>query len=197
MLPLWDRPSLEFIANQGFKMFNLLPPERKKVILREYYLRLSALVLSMVSVTGIVTLVLLVPSFSAVKIKESRNQEELKNIRRENPELNNKENLEALALEINRKLEILEPREVLLPTHVIQRIINSQPEGIFLASISYMISGESIDIKITGQGSTREALTAFAGNLREDKTFKSVNLPTSDLAKDRDINFSIVLIVDS
>ena len=177
-------------------MFNLLPIEKKRTIAREYHLRLSALFLLMLFVTGIVAIVFLAPSFFAVGVKKNRASQELKNLQIATPELRSVEELEALVLEIRNKLEVLKPQEVLLPSQLIQKILDNRPKGVSITASSYLVKEGEINLKVTGKGSTREALTSFARNLREDEAFQSVDLPVSDLARDRDIDFSIALVVN-
>jgi FtsZ-binding cell division protein ZapB len=177
-------------------MFNLLPKERKKTIKKEYRLHFLALLLSMLTMTGIVTLVFLTPSFFTVRAKESRAEDQLRVLQQQTPELKEKKNLDSSVSEITRKIEVLEPQNTLLPSQAIQIVVDSRPKGILIKAVSYAISESVINITVTGRGDTRETLTTFTRNLRENETFNSVNLPVSNLAKDRDIDFSITLVVD-
>lgn len=52
-------------------------------------------------------------------------------------------------------------------------------------------------IIVTGRADSREALSVFQKTLEADPRFTSATLPLSNLAKDRDIPFSITLIPDN
>ena len=54
--------------------------------------------------------------------------------------------------------------------------------------------GESVrEISISGTAASRQALADFRNRLREEDGVESVDLPISNLAKDRDIPFELTV----
>jgi Tfp pilus assembly protein PilN len=69
------------------------------------------------------------------------------------------------------------------------------PAGVEVASYSFTRKGTELgSISISGEASTRSSLSDFRSAIENDPLFKSATLPLANLAKDRDIPFSISII---
>jgi Tfp pilus assembly protein PilN len=179
------------------KTFNLLPEDRKKTLRREYRVKLAVLSLAMSSITGIIVLIFLLPSFLSISFRHSEVSLELKNLKRDTPELLVIEDLKSELKQINSKLMVLESKNIILPSEVIEKIIGNQSAGISPNLFLFDLRGEQAGLKISGVATNRETLTDFVKNLRQEENFTEVNLPVSDLAEDKDINFSITFAAGS
>lgn len=176
-------------------MFNLITEEHKKTIRTEYRLRLFAVVLFFFAFTGLVGLVFLMPSFLAVSLNLTDLKQQKQNLEKEIPELKDINSLEALSAQVNMKIKALNSEEKSMPTEIINIINPAELRAIKLKSISYIKNNSEVKVGVNGTATTRDALVAFSRQLETVEIFEKVNLPVSDLAKDRDINFSLTFSV--
>jgi len=173
-------------------MFNLLPPEQKKSIRREYHLRLATVVFSFLSFTGLVLLAFLLPSFFKINISYSDLARQKNQLEEKTPELKDVEMLTKTVSETMKKLRILETGlDNAALSVVIEKIISIQPSGLEIKNLSFSLKEQESKVKLTGQANTRNLLLDFVKKLGEDELFSSVDLPVSDLAKDREVKFSV------
>lgn len=178
-------------------MFNLLPENLKSRIKSEYNLRRIIVICYFVIFIGATFLVFLFPSWiiSLYKEKEISLQ----------AEKNNQSTLEAdvQVVSTNIKKINLELRTVntsldykkVIP--LIDTILSQRTNTIKINELTY--TGEDVSnttMFIEGISATRGALSTFVKKLEDTKLFKSVNLPISNFAKERDINFSITLTLE-
>lgn len=175
-------------------MFNLLPKEQKRSIYTEYKFRLIILILIFLAVTGIIVAVFLSPSLVLSSFRYNSLVNELQNIEKDTPELENVEGLQETAKKINDKLKIFGSEEELSPLSIWQKIIESKTNGIKITNLSYDRNTDKISVVVSGRSLTRESLTDFS-NALEKSGFEDVNLPVSDLARDKNLEFSITLSV--
>lgn len=73
-------------------------------------------------------------------------------------------------------------------------VLSNKNAGIHLSEVNYSATGSSTaNISISGVSNTREALVTFVKNLKDSNVFRAVDLPVSNLAKDKNIDFSITM----
>jgi hypothetical protein len=85
-------------------------------------------------------------------------------------------------------------------TGIFAEIVSDLPEGVVLDSVSFEKDpsrGDKIpmQVSISGNSASRESLISFSNALRESAIFTEVNLPVSNLARERDLPFSMQMIV--
>ncbi|MAG12720.1 hypothetical protein CL630_02795 [bacterium] len=182
-------------------MVNLLPTGEKLRIRKIYKARLliSALVFSFV--VGAVGAAALLPAFfwSFVKDREARQRlvvveqvisiEERKNIR------------ESVA-DANQKIVLLaETKGKISPIHeIIETILARKTSGIALTAFfseQKSVDGKERAMTLSGISQNRSTLLFFVNELREEDIFTEVNVPVSNFAKNRDIPFSISILLIS
>ena len=81
-------------------------------------------------------------------------------------------------------------------SELIQNILSNRNNGILINSFNVSKdegTSTPIEIEFQGKASTREVLIAFKDGLEKERNFSKVELPVSDLAKSKDISFSIRL----
>jgi len=95
---------------------------------------------------------------------------------------------------LKRKLDVLakEKAEERL-TEALLSILAQRGEGVALASFDYSKAGATATLKLRGMAENREALLAFERALKGDARFSKVDLPVSNLAKEKDIEFDLTL----
>lgn len=79
-------------------------------------------------------------------------------------------------------------------TEILLFISGARNEGVILTGISFARDLKGNRIQVSGTATGREALLKFTGSLENIDIFKSVDLPVSNLAKNKDIDFSIDII---
>ncbi len=176
-------------------MGNLLPTEYKKEIYRMYKIRLLIVFMIFVSFTGLVILIFLAPIFLSVNFEFQSLEKERAILEAETPELKVITELESKVSGINRKIQVLGQDSESKTTKVLSEIISNKTTGIKIKSISYSKKETGAIIFLRGEATTRESLVLFAKRLEDIDNFTDVNLPVSNLAKDRDLVFSITFSV--
>ena len=179
-------------------MANLLPKKEKKLISTEYLFRLSIVFFSFLFFSIVAAGVFLVPSFFALKTKESSiimQTDLLKNFTKSG----DRANIEKYLAETKEKLELLQKEETSYSIKTLfSEIIKNRPEGLRIQNISYSLGDEkeSPYIILRGRADKREKLLAFYNVIKELSDFSSVDLPISNLTKDVNADFSMKLIVN-
>jgi len=177
-------------------MRNLLLEKHKKKIRREYRLRLlviACMLLTMVFAFGVA---FILPSYlnarSEMRALLEKREGLAISLKRVEAEVPSK--LVAATSDQVRALSIPEARP--LPSSIIEAIVAAREGGIVLSSFEYRAdSKESKEVRLTGRATTRSDLQLFAKNLEAEEAFEQVELPVSDLAENRDIDFSMRVIV--
>lgn len=183
-------------------MFNLLPQHHVKRILREYRMRLLSVFCILAGVWGVLSAVFLAPSYVAARAELAAVVDESKWYRERDAESRAGRGdtpLNAVRA-ANRDIAALKAHRESVPlSFLLNRILVARGSGISAASFFYEAGGSVAGgaargrITVRGAADTREALIAFADALRRDGSFESVDLPISNLAKDRDIAFSLII----
>lgn len=187
-------------------MINLLPVEEKRKIRRMYRIRVAVVSLCFAAAMIAVSLASLLPSFFAASSKYSAAALSSQMAESENAAV--KEDLEKRVKDANRAVSLLagsggssSPRGLFL------EIISRKPAGIRITAISY--SAEAPAAKGGAQGSppkrvivggtaaTRENLLSFMNALKSEEMFASADLPISNFVKDRNLDFSINILLST
>ena len=97
--------------------------------------------------------------------------------------------------EINTKLEIEANLEDQLTywSPILNQISAIIPQGIVLTGFNYAKEGQPVSM--TGTAQTREALVNFRNALVEQDLVESIQIPTTNLTENRNINFTIALVL--
>ncbi|MDO8492369.1 MAG: hypothetical protein Q7S34_01880 [bacterium] len=175
-------------------MYNVLPEEDKKLLKKEYSLRLVAVVSWFISAIVLSGMILLMPSYIITLQKKSELTEKLAQRNVKTAE-SDKINYSDTAKELQEKLKILAvlPDQKYLSHFFFTGILNEKGETITLNKFSYGLLGTTTNITIVGTAKTREGLLSFKSRLEKTNLFKIVDFPIDLLVKTRDINFTIVL----
>ena len=178
-------------------MFNLLPENLKKQITKEYKLRLFIVAMFSLIIVQASFLVFLFPSWLVSNYKEkdfsSRNDEVNKSLSALDISSTTAfiKSLNARLVVINDGLEY--PR--LVP--VVDTILSKKTPSIKIGAVYYTSNSATTGtLTVSGVSSTREALVSFADKIKEVEYLKKVDLPISNLAKDKNIEFSINMNIE-
>lgn len=179
-------------------MFNLLPENLRKKIVKEYKARLVVICILFIVLIQVSFLIFLFPSWLVSHYKEQ-------NYSLQSDELN--KTLSTLDISsttsfiksFNTKIGIIND-SLEYPKYVplIDEILSKKTNSIRLSGIHYSVnSSTSGSITLEGIGDTRESLVAFSESLKTVEHFKKVDLPISNLAKDKNIGFTISISVEN
>ena len=96
---------------------------------------------------------------------------------------------------INQKLNVIDSSfDYLKITPIINTILSNKTKLIYINSLAYTSnSSTTVTFSINGISGTRESLVSFKKDLDKTALFKNIDLPISNLAKDKDIDFSMIM----
>jgi len=173
-------------------MINLLEPSVRRALTLQYQFRRAAALLVLLSVALLIGAVSLLPAYLVSKAKEAEVAlsagalEESLAVREKN----------ALSIELSalrEKLNVLEqdPPGTLFTS--LSAALAARPSTVSLNSFSYAKKGVEGELQITGVASTRDGLLSYQKELQKNSLFKKVDLPISNLAREREIDFIMTL----
>ncbi|MCA9359177.1 hypothetical protein KC926_03160 [Candidatus Kaiserbacteria bacterium] len=175
-------------------MINLIPPLAKKSLLIEYWVRVATVWLMLISVALLCSAAIMWPAFvlidGQVSVYETSAAEAMektadyKNVSKD------------LVLSSQQAKIIVDERNIDLFSEYIDLIESLQTSSISVSQITLSREGVGIaPIRIVGIASDRQALASFRDRLLEQEIVKSVDLPISSLASDKDAHFSITVVI--
>jgi len=185
-------------------MINLLPIEEKKRIRAMYRARAVVVLIIFATLAGIASVVFLLPSYTAVSSKYE-SAELSSQIVEGNTALGN--DLEKEVEGANRAAKALSARALApSPREIFREILLERQAGIKINELSYQRAAstekgtaESPEwrVVIGGTAATRENLLAYMNILKSRDMFASADLPISNFVKDRNIDFSINILLST
>lgn len=176
-------------------MFNLLPDSLKNEIKKEYKLRRLVVCAVFILCLQVTSLIFLFPSWiaSVGKEKDLKSQVDALDSSKKD---SNIATLRPFLKNINSELSLIDKSldyPKILP--VINSVISQRSRAIKLSGVDISIIGTSTaNISVAGFSDSREALVNYKNKLESSGVFRSVDLPISNLAKDKDIDFNIRLV---
>lgn len=178
-------------------MFNLLPQDLKKRIKSEYKLRRLIIIFIFIFSVQISAMVFLFPTWltSLYREKAVISDSEKLNISLSTLSVNpTNESIKSINNKLNIVNSILEYPEY---SPYVDAVIDEKNSSILLKEFDYTLKdAKNATLIVGGISKTRESLVLFVKNLEESKFFKTVDLPISNLAKDRNIDFKINLTIE-
>lgn len=172
-------------------MINLIPPAAKKSITREYWKRTITVWLWLFCVAFIMLAVFLLPTY-VMLLTEINNLSEEASVEvdavatydKSITELK-KANAEALLL--------LGQKSTTTPSVLITKLVAYAGNGVTLNSFQLKSLNAGGEISVSGLASSRQTLANFRDVVAADENFRSVNLPISNLIKDKDLLFTMTM----
>lgn len=175
-------------------MFNLLPQEHQRDIRKEYIHRRRTLfffILCFVFVSGFITLL---PSYVLSVQKEN----EVLTLEAKDDNVQTadilKLNKSVTELKANASLVITDTPKKLVH-EIFAEILGKASSNISIKSLLYRKQGaDPLEVSVVGVAKTREGLLSFAKALESIPSFSHVDVPVSNFAKDKNIEFSLVMV---
>ena len=176
-------------------MFNLLPENLKEKIKSEYRLRLLITIFALVIFLQVFFLVTLLPSWIISDYKESITSSQLSEMK-QTALYKDADSVVANIISINTKLNFINTLDYPKVTNYIKVIVSNKSRSVHINRLSYAPAAKNtIAIALGGVSDSREALVVFIKNLKNSGSFKTADLPISDLAKEKNLDFSINLSI--
>ena len=170
-------------------MINLIPPSAKKSITVEYWKRILAVWLFLFSFAFIIVSVFLLPThivlrtqISDLEASMSADVDRVSNYDTSATELIATSNLAKLLLENNATSS---------PSVLISALKLYAGANVALNNFQFTKLESTPSITLAGMANTRQSLAAFRDAVTADTRFSTVNLPISNLIKDKDLLFSM------
>lgn len=174
--------------------YTLLPETEIRVLRREYRIRLFVILLFFLSIALLIGIISLIPSFAVSRTEESKIVEQVEKMK--------KERIAKGVSKIDKELtqiqsivtRVLVKKDYIPFSENVEKIGKYRTKGLFIKSfdLSYDdASASTTKAYIQGSSLTREALIQFKKNIESDGSFKNIELPISDLAKNKNITFSM------
>ena len=175
-------------------MFNVLPDILKKEIRTSYKLRRLFVVLSAVLFLQISFLIFILPSWINVFFKEKDVISQTNNLSKSTLS-QNAETASAIIASTNIKLKLINTElqyPAIMP--LIRSIISNKTANIHIYQFNYSVtSTTSAAVTLSGMAASRESLINYENAINNSSLFSNVDLPISNLAKNKDIDFSMSL----
>jgi len=173
--------------------YTFLPQSERNKLKREYRVRALVVLLFVLSTTVLIGITSLFPTFINSKIIEKQELSKIAEINK----TNNENGLEIIKKQLNSDNLLLVNAEETTKSPTFYPIIKDivvAKGSVKIDSIAVTnVSTTTIDFIIQGFSFTRESLTTYKTRLETSIPGSVVVLPLSDLAKNRDIQFSLKL----
>lgn len=180
--------------------YTLLPGAERKALKREYRIRLFIFSLFFISTAILAGTISLIPAYV-----QSYSQEKSALVNVENIKKNRKQSdTDRIINELKTTDENIKkinsfPKQIQY-SGIIVKLIENKNNGIAINSIQFPTNTNNATSSITavlqGRANTREALVQFKNKIEADPGVMSVELPVSDLAKSKEINYSIKVMLN-
>lgn len=176
-------------------MINLIPPQGRKALNREYILRAASVCTGMVGIVFLAATTLLIPTYVYINTQ-------VRTIEHQNIEGDKvSEDFKAAEAEVKfaNTISIQLSKDETSPSisNLIAEVIRIAPPGIFFKNFELNVKKDvkSDGMQVQGMASSRASLLTLKQAIEESALFESAILPISDLARDVDLPFSITVVL--
>ncbi|MBI5816957.1 MAG: PilN domain-containing protein [Candidatus Yonathbacteria bacterium] len=176
-------------------MINLLPISGIKKTISEYRIRLVTTALVMLAATVLIATVLLFPAYLLASHKRTTVLDDLSKASDQNISSQDAKDLEKVIKETNAILDLLGTKgeKFSISSDILTKTAGFRTENIKLTGIFYDRNDLTRSLSLKGSAASRQSLSGFIETLKKDAAFEDVSLPISDLVKDRNIDFTIMI----
>lgn len=177
-------------------MLNLIPFEQKNRLEKDYKTRKLIMWVALVVAVLTVSIALLLPSYVLSRAKAGEVKNELETVRRIlDTELQPTEVTQQLT-EAARNARDLRPFTEKNSVYELVKIFETKPINIRITSIVFQEKDpEPAVITLAGIATDRETLRSFGRLMEAREEFSSVDLPVSNFAKEKDIEFNMIITI--
>lgn len=175
-------------------MINLIPPEAKKRVSKEYWLRVLSVWFISCTAALIASVCILLPAYVLITIQIGANEgvsqaasekvAEFESVTKELALTNQK----SKAILDNTRFSPISPYVAMVRAH--------ESEEVRVSQITVARSKDGFSpISVSGEADSRQALASFRDRLLSEPGVSGVDLPISNLAKDKEIQFNLTISI--
>lgn len=177
-------------------MINLIPPSAQSQVKREYWIRVISVWLFLLGFACITVATLNVPVYVLLKNQLGSLENEYAKTSTANQSFKESEQAMVSANAISKLLT--SANETTPFMEVINELRTLAGAGVAIEDFNLIrTEGVISSITITGEADSRLLLSEFQQKLEKNPTFANAKLPLSNLAKDKDIPFTITIVRES
>jgi len=173
-------------------MINLLPPEYRKIIEREFFRRYLVVFGLFFILLACAEIIFALVLFSRLDTSLLEYGEELSITRK----MSDTKKLETLEIKVDELDNLLSnyretSGKMELFSVAITEILEASGSSVEINEFTFGKSGDISKAVIMGNAATRDSLLSFIARLKNKRSFEKVESPVSNLLKNADVNFSI------
>lgn len=177
-------------------MINLVPPQGKKLITREYLVRVFSVGALSLSLALVASTVALAPAYALFSVPSAAPS--VAGVASTSTALSNESHTEPKATELLSAAMILahqlqRSKDTIAAFDVVTHIESALSPAIHTDSMSFSEDKSGVLVQLHGIAATREGLKQFIDALKKDTYFTNAQVPVSDLAHDVDAAFTMTL----
>ena len=174
---------------------NLLPPERRRMLSREYLIRLSIVAVMLATVLAVIAALLLLPAYVFLTTNIVAKEARLANIEStlsSSDEVALSARITALS---NDAAALAALEDAPSASASIRTVLAIARPGIILSGLTFSsgVDKKPSVLAVSGRAATRDALRRYQIELQNAPAALSADLPVSAYAKDSDIAFTITM----
>lgn len=173
-------------------MINLLPKEERKAIRNLYRMRVAVVLLLFVIALEVCAAILFSPAFYNLYLTKNELAQTLEMKRQAIPK--DVEELQARITKLKEMVELLKNKGDTTATSLIDEIQKQKGGGVSIVGYTYDLQSKTIQLR--GKSATREDLTQFRKRMRDLGKYQSVDVPPSTLLKEKDIDFTMRMMLN-
>ncbi len=181
--------------------YTLLPDEEIKSLKREYMTRVFVTLLFFISCGVLAGIISLIPSYIFSYTKESEALKDLQDLKIVKHDVGSDVASKNLSQTQQYISSLKSHQDTIDFAQTISSIVERKIPLISINSFQLTrptsLASTTVDVLIQGKAATRDALVNFKKNLEKDTFAIKSDLPISDLAKSKDIPFTIKITVET
>ena len=175
-------------------MINLIPPAARKNIIKEYWVRVVTVWLFLAGTVSLIILFLLLPTYVLIGMQNNLLKQDVATASLKS---HSYDVSATVLLNANRQAQLLvDTREVTpfsLYTNKLEKLAGTK---VTIQEMRFSrLESLAGTIQISGVSNTRQNLADFRDAIEADQNFSTVDLPISSLVKDRDLLFSMEIVL--
>jgi len=173
-------------------MFNLIPDSVKEKILKDYLERRVVVWLFALFLVSLMTIIFLLPAYVHVFFEEKNIRADVEVVKN-SLQLKKADDVVGTIKATNELLKALSPvKSQARTSEILEKALGAKNAAIHITDIEYMeAKTSSSTMLLKGIADKRESLREFVTKLESTEGFAKVELPVSNFAKDKNIDFSI------
>lgn len=177
------------------ELTNLLPPDRKRALNRDYLIRVAVVASYLFALVVIVHGLLLIPAYLYLRQEIAQREAQLAIVQNSASTLENKEIKARIELLETNAARLISQNERPTASAAMRAVLEAPRTGIRLTGITYGAAAtpEARKMTLKGIAANREVLRSYVQVIQALPMVTKAELPISAYARERDIEFALTL----